>query len=82
MPIANTGANITETTEMSKQKIRRDKYTFDADEFLDAAGEDVELALGYAIDAARERARIYVIPCRWEAVLRDDKIIVFRYRRA
>jgi len=64
--------------------MKKDIYKFTAyetSEMIDAYG-DTEKALDGAIDQARERARLYVIPCQWNAFYNDDDgITVERYRK-
>lgn len=49
-----------------------DTYIFnewDTSQLIEACGDDRERALELAIDEAREsRARLWVVPCYWEAV--------------
>ena len=63
--------------------VKVDHYTISqakALELFEAYGS-IKLALDAAIDLARERARLYVMPCRWESKLnKDGTITVTRTR--
>lgn len=69
---------------VAKRRTVRDTYKMPAFEYMDAAGDDEEQALQYAITAAEERTRIYAMPCTWEARFNEDKteITVTRTRYA
>lgn len=60
-----------------------DRYTisaYEASELVEAYNGK-QGALDGAIDLARERARLYFMPARWEATwLPDGSILVKRYR--
>ena len=74
---------------MSKttERIVTDRYTYTVgicgDIDPDAFGDTAEL-LDYAIDLARDMARIWAVPCTWRATLSADgrRVVVTRRRRA
>jgi hypothetical protein len=70
---------------MAKSRIITDRYKispYEAGE-LDEAWGHGEKALQGAIMVAQERSRLWVVPCKWAAVYKDDgSILVTRKRNA
>ena len=65
--------------------MKKDTYKFsqyESNELIEAFG-NVNLALDAAIDNARERARLYVIPCQWQSFYnkKNGCITVIRIRK-
>ena len=68
-------------------KFTTDRYAITVGDMADippeAFNNDKQKMAEAAIDLCRERARLYIIPCVWEATWKDEsKIIVTRKRKA
>ena len=63
-----------------------DVYRFTPSEtrdLIDASDGNISLAFDYAINSARDRARLYVTPCQWTATYdKHNRFIVRRTREA
>lgn len=63
--------------------MKKDTYKFsqhESQELINAFG-NIREALDGAIYQARERARLYVIPCQWQASYKENCITVIRIRK-
>lgn len=64
--------------------IKCDTYhipAWEADQLIEAWGDDIPRALEGAVDLCRERARLYCMPARWEKFHNPDgSMTVKRYR--
>ena len=63
-----------------------DVYRFtqsESTDLIEASDSDISLAFDYAINSARDRARLYVTPCQWIATYdKRHGFIVRRTREA